>query len=172
MISCDTAKNLLSDYLDRNLGQEQFTQIEEHLGRCPECRQVFNDVRFLTAKLRVAVRFSTSDQFDQNLRSRIRSQQQESKPIISKRGFSYGFSGAVVLAGVTFLVINNFSSAPPAGQNILPTAVSARQAAPIRVQKPLAAQAKTQQQIIPKDSLKDKPFSADPNKIKLTGQER
>ena len=175
MISCDHTKSLFSDYIENSLNADALQSVNHHLERCPDCRQVFNNLQFLNARLKTVRQVKTSADFDRNLRQRILSQGQEEKPLITVRGFSFGFSGAAVIAAATFLVFNTFApkenathSVPPAG---ITTPVS-RSAPPVMVQNPVVAHKNNEENLVPKDSIKQIPVSVDQNKIKLAEQEK
>lgn len=113
MISCDTAKSMLSDYLEHTLTPDERSSIEEHLSHCYECKHVFDDVAFLTAKLRALPSIHPSDDFDGQLRLRIAGNYAQTvHPVLSKKGFTFGLSGAALLAVITFFILTTNSPEP------------------------------------------------------------
>ncbi len=113
MISCDTAKSMLSDYLEHTLTPDERSSVEEHLSQCHECKRVYDDVAFLTAKLRALPAIQTSEDFDGQLRLRIsENYAQTNHPVISKKGFTFGLSGAALIAVITFFILTTNSPEP------------------------------------------------------------
>lgn len=175
MNSCEFAKAHLSDFLDHNLHPAILQSVELHLEDCPDCRLVFEQVSFLNTRLKEVHRIKTSPDFDRRLRRRILDSGQESKPFISVRGFSFGFSGAAVIAAATFLIFNTFSTQTPATSHFSPakSMVSGQQSSsPASVQMPVAVEKSDQQRLALKDSLKNRPVPVDQSKIKLAEQEK
>ncbi|GEM_PF-1625636 len=175
MMSCDTAKRMLSEYVDHALNEQDRFQVEAHLQQCPDCRKVFSDVEYLTQRLRRAQTVQVSADFDSQLRTRIMDDSQnipeKGLPI---RKMSFGFSGAVVVAAVTFFFFSQLST-PPDGQNSVShsTMSNVRQfSLPVKG-KPIENQtAMSSVDKISEDSLKNPPLPVDESKIKLVGQER
>ena len=113
MISCDTAKNMLSDYLEHTLSPDEQSSVEEHLAHCYQCKRVFDDVAYLTEKLRALPVIQPSEDFDGQLRLRIAEEYaQNTHPVISKKGFTFGLSGAALIAVITFFVLTTNSPEP------------------------------------------------------------
>lgn len=48
------APNRMSEYIDGELGSDQRTRMERHLGECPECRRLLAGLRRTIAALRRA----------------------------------------------------------------------------------------------------------------------
>lgn len=113
MISCDTAKSMLSAYLEHTLNPDERSSVEEHLSHCYECKRVFDDVAFLTAKLRTLPTIQPSEDFDGQLRLRIaENYTQTSHPVFTKKGFTFGLSGAALIAVITFFVLTTNTPEP------------------------------------------------------------
>lgn len=175
MISCDNAKSMLSDFLENNLNPATYSSIEQHLEHCEDCRRIFNNVRFLNERIKTVHKVKASSEFDRNLRHRILDHGQDDKPFLTVRGFSFGFSGAAVIAAATFLVFNTFSTQTPATHSIAPakSMISSQKAASaVVVQNPVAAQKSGEQNLALKDSLNAIPVPIDKKKIKLAEQEK
>lgn len=109
MTSCDRIKQLLSSFLENTIDPDSRSLVESHLSKCPECKSVLSQVEFLTQRLSSVSNINTSSTFDQKLRAQIVNQPANEKRINSIRTWSYGFSGAVILATVTFFMITDFS---------------------------------------------------------------
>ncbi len=113
MISCDTAKNMLSDYLEHTLSPDERSSVEEHLSHCYQCKRVFDDVAYLTEKLRALPTIQPSEDFDGQLRLRIAENYAPSThSVLSKKGFTFGLSGAALIAVITFFVLTTNSPEP------------------------------------------------------------
>lgn len=115
MITCERAKELLSDFLENELAPDLKRLMDEHLKTCPNCWELGVQVKFITDKLHVINSIHTSEQFDQQLRNRIINDpkiKQKNIPL-SFQKLSYGFSGIAVLAAIYFFVFaDNNPTAP------------------------------------------------------------
>jgi len=174
MISCDNAAKLLSDYLDKTLDSEMYTQVKEHLKNCTACSKVFANVSYLNSRLKTAQKLKTSADFDQKLRARIQSGHAEKKPLMSMRGLSAGLSGAAVCAALTFFIVSDFSNTSVEPEQLKPvpkTASSQPALNPSNIQQASTAPVTQDQKLVKKDSLKKETIPVDQNKIKLAGQE-
>lgn len=175
MISCDTAKRMLSDYLEETLETDTKNSIREHLNFCPECKKVFADVRYLMMQIKSVSTVHVSANFDQYLRQRINNPQ-ENKMSPAVRNLSYGFSGAVVIAGIAFFVVTNFFTQPEGTlQNSPGTKMSGMQ--PVQTQSPkpdnqLAGQAESEGDTQDADSLRSDPVLLDKDKVRLVDEKR
>ncbi len=109
MISCDTARSLLSSYLESKLNLDTNASIEQHLQNCPECQKVFKDVGSIRNRIQAFPAVATSPQFDQNLRDRI-IDINEKETSSGARMISYGVTGAAVLAAAYFFVMADIFS--------------------------------------------------------------
>lgn len=48
---CEHVRSLFSDYADDELGPEERQRVEDHVGFCPRCRQVFANLRHTLGRL-------------------------------------------------------------------------------------------------------------------------
>jgi predicted anti-sigma-YlaC factor YlaD len=174
MISCDNAKNMLSDYLEQTLSPEQVSLVDEHLAHCHECKRVFDDVAFLTQKMRELPHAQTSENFDGQLRLRIsRDFRSAEHPVFSKRGLTFGFSGAVLIAVITFFIIstNNPENGTLIQSSSNQVINQAGQMGPTVIGKRTLPQANPVDFSTPMDSMDNVPQKVDQSKIKLVDQE-
>ena len=177
MISCDTAKRMLSDYIESNLPPDQHAVVDEHLNRCLDCKRVFNDVIFLTAKLRQLPPVTTSGEFDSQLRLRIAgNSSSEGASTFSKRNLTFGLSGAALIAMITFFILTTINSptgqlnetaAPGGGIN----QTQRQMASPILAQ-PSLSKTTTQEFHNHQDTVKNDPARINQNQLKLVDQEK
>lgn len=174
MISCDTAKSMLSDYFEKTLTAEEMSSVEEHLAHCHECKQVFEDVAFLTQKLRELPAIQTSENFDGQLRLRISKDYAANEHTVPlKKGLTFGFSGAVLIALITFFIIS--TNNPDQGTIIQPSSnqvinQAGQISSPI-ITKRTVPQSNAANLATPLDTIKSAPQKIDQNKIKLVDQE-
>ncbi len=177
MISCDTAKRMLSDYIENNLPPDQRQSVDAHLSSCHECKHVFDDVIFLTEKLRQLPPVSTSDEFDSQLRFRISGDYQEgSSSPFSKRHLTFGLSGAALIAMLTFFILTtintpseNFTEPINPGRGI--SQPQQQMASPILAQ-PSISNTTVQNFRQEKDSVNQNPATLNQNQLKLVDQEK
>jgi len=170
MNTCDNTKALFSDYIDELLTSEQRAKVEAHIAVCADCRTVLQQVTLLTKRIQMIASISASDTFDQNLRARIMGNlPSDSKPSF-KRSFTFGFSGAAVLAALTFFILSTFDA--PTIETV-PAGISgaAPKAQPELIQKNAVPQPALASETLKKDSLKNSPARVD-QKIQLVGQEK
>ncbi len=174
MISCDTVKGLLTDYIDQSLNGEAVAQIDNHLSQCPSCQKIYADVQYLTLRLKNTDRLRVSEDFDRNLRSRILNMDANpARKGFSVRGLSFGFSGAVVVAAVSFFVLNQFSGTiSKSSINPQQTITRAQPFSAPSIQSnrvPVKESALARKEI-KNDSLKNNKETVDKSKIKLVEQ--
>ncbi len=174
MISCDSAKNMLSDYLEQTLTPEQVSLVDEHLAHCHECKRVFDDVAFLTQKMRELPQTQTSDSFDGQLRLRISQDFHTGEhPVFSRKGLTFGFSGAVLIAVITFFIIS--TNNPETGTFIQSSSNQvinqAGQMGATVISKRAIPQSHPTDFPTPMDSMNSVPQKVDQSKIKLVDQE-
>ncbi len=50
---CRRVRALMSDYVDGELGSGECRKVDDHVGRCPRCRQVLANLRSALERLRV-----------------------------------------------------------------------------------------------------------------------
>ncbi len=170
MNTCDNAKAHFSDYIDGLLTPEEQAQVEAHTAVCAECRTVLQQVTQLTERIHTVAAISASDAFDQNLRARIMGTFPADPKPSYKRTFTFGFSGAAVLAALTFFVLSTFD-----GSNVetVPAGISgaAPKAQPELIRQDALPHPSLASETLKKDSLKNSPAHVD-QKIQLVGQEK
>jgi len=71
MMSCDTAKEFLSNYIEGTLDDFDRREIEEHLAQCGQCKNTLKQVQFLARRLQSTVPLKTSADFEKKLHARI-----------------------------------------------------------------------------------------------------
>lgn len=175
MISCDTVKSLLSDYLDLAVNPDLRRQIESHLQECPQCQKVYTDVQVITQRLRNSEVVQVSPEFNHKLRSRIMEGGMDGERTFTMRSLSFGLSGAVVVAAVSFFVMSELSSS---STQVNKTAVHQLQpsvqmeAKSAQAQKVTMPDANLAKNAVQEDSLKKTPETVDKNQIKLVDQGR
>lgn len=177
MISCDTAKRMLSDYIESNLPPDEQAAVDDHLSQCTDCKRVFDDVIFLTTKLHQLPPITTSGDFDSELRLKISSGALDDNPsTFSRRNLTFGLSGAALIAMITFFILttintptNEFdkSATPSGGIN----QTQQQMASPILAQPSLSKTSvrgfQNQQ-----DSVKKNPARINQDQVKLVDQEK
>ncbi len=174
MISCDTVKGLLTNYMDQSLNREAVNQIDVHLSQCPSCRKIYADVQYLTDRLKKTDRVKVSEDFDRNLRSRIMELDMSSgRKTISVRNLSFGFSVAVVVAAISFFVLNQYSGS--VNNSVINQPQTITRAQPfstpsIQTQSVPVKESAFIGQELQKDSLKNKEETVDRSRIKLVDQ--
>ena len=170
MKSCDNAKALFSDYIDGLLTPEQRAGVDAHTAVCAECRTVLKQVTHLTQRIHTVAAVSASPVFDQNLRARIMTNNEGLHQTSLKRNFTFGFSGAAVLAALTFFVLSTFEG--PAVETV-PAGISgaAPKAKPELIRQQTTPQPALAAETLKKDSLKNTPAHVD-QKIQLVGQDK
>ena len=67
MDPCEKCEELLQQYLDRDLGDEEVAEAERHLGMCEFCRRRY---RF-EVSLRRYIRVSASERMPEGLRAKL-----------------------------------------------------------------------------------------------------
>ncbi len=174
MINCDTAKRMLSEYIENALLPEDKAAIDLHLQQCASCKHVFDDVVFLTSKLRQLPTVQTSEQFDSALRTRIsNSMMLDDHALLSRKNITFGLSGAALIAAITFFILTTVNT--PNGtlpNNNAAQGINQQQqmAAPIFANPALKTAAKGFSNI--KDTVKHPPANVNQESIKLVDQER
>ncbi len=170
MNSCDNVKALFSDYIDDSLSAEQRAQVDAHTADCAECRMVLKQVAHLTQRIQTMSAISASDAFDQSLRNRIMENYATESKSSLKRSFTFGFSGAAVLAALTFFILSTFEG--PSVETV-PAGISgaAPKAQPELIRREAAPQSALAAETLKKDSLKNTPARVD-QKIQLVGQDK
>ncbi len=173
MISCDRAKELLSAFLEGELSPDLKLAMESHLQVCQNCQQLGADVTFISQKMHVIKPINTSEQFDQQLRSRIindpKLQHKQSQFPVQK--LSFAFSGIVVIAALYFFVFNDFNATNP----VMPVSSPDPAASTFRNQQPAPSQnpvtydqqAERETTPPPSDSLNNQPEKLDQERIRL-----
>jgi len=175
MISCDTVKTMLSDYLDLAVNPELRQQIDRHLQQCPECQKVYTDVQVITQRLRSSEVVQVSPDFNQKLRSRIMQSDMRGERTFTVRNLSFGVSGAAVVAALSFFVMSELSTpSSNVGSPVVHQVQPAMQiqASNSTVQKIGEQGAVLANRDVQKDSLKKTPETVDKNQIKLVDQGR
>ncbi|HHE55808.1 MAG TPA: zf-HC2 domain-containing protein [Caldithrix abyssi] len=177
MISCDTAKRMLSDYIESNLPSDEQAAVDDHLNHCPDCKRVFDDVIFLTAKLHQLPPITTSGDFDSQLRLRISGGAFDDSPsTFSRRNLTFGLSGAALIAMITFFILTtintptgefNESATPSGGIN----QTQQQMASPILAQPSLSKSSVHEFQN-QQDSVKKNPARINQDQLKLVDQEK
>jgi len=172
MVDCDRAIALLSDYIDDVLEPVVKNEIDALLEKDAHCRQIFTQAIAQRQMLQQLTIIGASDGFDQRFRARIQALSTETaKPMrVNKRGISYIFSGAVLVAAVYFTMFTSVGSDSQVG-NIQPSstisAPAAKRVMPVN-QKSITVLKEDQ---IPKDSVSHsiaKPINN--QAIKLVGE--
>ena len=77
-MKCENLQLNISVYLDNILTDEERAEVDQHLVRCPLCRQKLSDFQILRRDLRVLPRFEMPDNVMSSVRNRV-AQQVESK---------------------------------------------------------------------------------------------
>jgi anti-sigma factor RsiW len=103
MMQCDTIKEMLSDYIDDTIEPHLKLQVDEHLGACPACNKLVQQVRNITNRLNQAQSVKASTDFDKNLRTRIMGADKSNNSSIPIRGMIYGLSGLTAAVAVYFI---------------------------------------------------------------------
>lgn len=109
MVDCDKAIALLSDYMDNLLEPSIKHEIDALLEKDQQCRRIFSDALAQREKLQQLTMVRPSEDFDQNLRTRILAlSSPNEKPVRSNiKGIPYIFSGLVLVIAVYFMMFTN-----------------------------------------------------------------
>lgn len=126
MITCDKAKELLSEYLENQLAPDLKQTMDEHLTECLHCKNLVVNMTFLRQRLHSIRPVSTSSQFDQQLRQRITGSIHSGQKAlhIPVQKISYGFSGLAILAALYFFIFTDGTSTSKPVPTINPPAAS------------------------------------------------
>ncbi len=176
MINCDTAKRMLSDYIERELPPEDQAAVDDHLSQCAECKHVFDNVMFLTLKLQQLPPVTTSENFDSQLRLRISGDfVQEPTATFTKRSLTFGLSGAALIAMITFFVLTTINTPDMDLQDgVTPGGINQTQqqmASPILAQPSITKSSSRVFQNT-QDTVKNNPAVLESDQVKLVDQEK
>lgn len=175
MMHCDTIKELLSDYIDNSLEPNIRSQIKEHLGVCPECKKLVQQVKSITIRLNQTSKIITSTQFDKNLRARIMGADKSNAFSIPVRGMIYGLSGLTAAVAVYFITTTTiFSSDTDSVQPVnFQQQTGAQQNQTIKQQPQVNIQpVNKSQDAVAVDSTKSKPAPLENRDINLVEGEK
>jgi hypothetical protein len=174
MITCDRAKQLLSEFLDNEISPDLKFAVESHLKICPDCNRLCQDIKFISHKLQIIKPVKVSEKFDQQLRERIINNPNSTKKesSIPFQRLSFGFSGIAVLVILYIFFFTNFESSTSSSPE-LPTIQSSEQMSrPQAEQFPELAKENPDQNPASRDSLKLESEQIDPSNLELVDQER
>lgn len=111
MMSCDKAKELLSDYLDGTLEPSVKKELDQFLEGDAECKKLFAEAKTIQEKLLHMPKIVPSDNFDANLRNRIINlNNTEKAPFINKKGLSLALSGTALVASLYMFIFTDIGS--------------------------------------------------------------
>lgn len=167
---CDKTKSQFSNYMEKQLASDQISSFETHLANCADCRLAFQQVAFLSKRLRKMALVNPSANFDQALRTRIIDPRIPSEKHSLARNLILGTSSVAVFATLTFFAIStvNTPELPPSQQAI---GRSAQKMVSQPVVHPQVTEPTLASESQKTDSLSKNPELADPNRIKLVDQQ-
>lgn len=119
-MDCTEIREIISAYVDGEAGPEEVRRVEEHTGRCPECRAVEKRMRTLGMAV-LKTEGAVPHDFREKLFARM-----EKEDLLPKRRSIFAFSlrwAAVPLAAAAALALYVLSS-PDVPRDISRTAVS------------------------------------------------
>ena len=176
MMQCDTIKEMLSDYIDDTIEPGLKLQIKEHLGICPACHKLTQQVNAITIRLSQTQSVKTSTDFDKNLRTRIMGTDKGSTSSIPIRGMIYGLSGVTAAVAVYFITTTTILSGntDPIQPVNFQTPTNRTQPNQITRQQPQVniQPVNNTQDVLAVDSTKSKPAPLENRDIKLVGSEK
>jgi predicted anti-sigma-YlaC factor YlaD len=176
MMQCDTIKEMLSDYIDDSIEPGLKSQINEHLGSCPDCSKLVQQVRTITTRLSQTQSVKTSIDFDKNLRARIMGTEKTNTSSIPFRGMIYGLSGVTAAVAVYFITTTTiFSGSSDSIQPVnFQTPTTSTQPNQITRQQPQVniQPVNNTQDMLVVDSTKSKPAPLENRDINLVGSEK
>jgi hypothetical protein len=76
-VKCHEVQSRLSAYMDGELDAVLSREVEGHLTRCPDCREVLEEFSSTDVRLRDLPRYSLPAEFTKELLSRLRQQEME-----------------------------------------------------------------------------------------------
>jgi len=127
MDSCQRFKEMISDYIEGELDQQDQVQMEKHLRDCIRCKKKISQLKSLIRNLSVLPKISVSPDFETILRARIsmesslaRHRRERLFPIGQFRLPAYAFSAVIIIMAlftVVFLLKPDRYSAPQANVN-------------------------------------------------------
>jgi hypothetical protein len=173
MMTCDKVRKLLADYLDGTLDSNLIKEIDAHLENDAECRSIFNEASQIQNKLKNLETITPTENFNIKLRNKIILYNGGGlkEPLISKKGLSVGFSGAVLVAALYFYIFTDVGIQTNVNEAISPSSTII--SSPINI----VDQEKSDEQnnIVDQeetnvDSLKNAPEKIDNTRIHLTGK--
>jgi predicted anti-sigma-YlaC factor YlaD len=109
---CTKAKKLISEYIDGSLDARKIAGLEQHLDRCPDCRELFKDFQTITRDAKQLGEVSPSPHAWLKIRERLTTEGQTvlTLPTRKREGFAfpklkYALSSALVLVVIVGIVI-------------------------------------------------------------------
>jgi len=176
MITCDRVKQLLSEFLDNQISPDLRVLMETHFQNCPDCNLLLEDVKFVTHRLNTVQQVKSTEQFDQQLRTRILNEPgaDKKKSSIPFQRLSYGLSGIAVLVILYFVVFTNFeSSSNPAPElPVIQRSGTLNQSGSPQPQPTEMATKNPAQTPAGADSVKLEPTQINPNDIDLVDEKK
>ncbi|GAB4365340.1 MAG: hypothetical protein Kow0042_04520 [Calditrichia bacterium] len=115
MSNCDKFKMQFSDFLDGELSLAQQKELDDHFKICPECAEVYRQIKIIQQSIRQLPRYTTSPDFEKKLHEQIFNSAHKTsfipQPLHTWKLPAMG--SAIVLATVgLFLVFNSPSDSP------------------------------------------------------------
>lgn len=176
MMQCDTVKEILSDYIDDTIEPGLKLQVDEHLGACPACNKLVQQVKTITKRLNQTQSVKTSSDFDKNLRTRIMGKDKTSNSFIPIRGMIYGLSGLTAAVAVYFITTTTILTGADQEQAIPSSLQTNTQVQPNQVVSQQSSTniqpAANTEEIFVEDSSESRPAPLERRDIQLVGGEK
>ena len=112
MISCYQFKNYISDFIDKEISFRNRKLVEEHLGNCSSCKELFQSILNTKISMNNFAEITVSDDFMLKLRNRILADRNARIQLSRKNSYSfskipsfiYGFAAALLIVVVGFFI--------------------------------------------------------------------
>ena len=105
MGSCATIKEMLSNYIEKELSAQDEKTVKDHLALCQSCRSVFQEAEYIKIRLSGMEIFEVSDRFIQNFQARIETPYSDDNPVFTVKNISWSLSGLAALVGAYFVFL-------------------------------------------------------------------
>ncbi len=170
MIDCDKAQELLNDYIDGSLDPDIKNDLEIHLEKHPECKELFQQSQIIRNSFSDLDQVGVSNDFDAILRQKIIAVNNEKEKggfIKNRRTFSFAFSATAIASVLFALVFFDFDES----SQIQDSSIRQSSAVSGSISKNKSQQ-DTENKENPsiEDSLKQGVNNYDPDQLKLTGE--
>jgi len=102
-MNCYRFETLISDYLDNNISHSMKSEVEKHLGKCPNCRAKLEDMKQILHSLHRLPKLQTSANFNEKLMEEIEHRKSKEKFIFKQ--FVYKYSQPLSTAAAVIILL-------------------------------------------------------------------